>query len=78
MLQVFFSSPPASKPNLKELREQQAIARAQLVRQNNGFIPESAYRQRRAFFVAKVRPNKTSYFSKMSRYQGRGSGSIEG
>lgn len=31
-----------------------AVARAQLVRQNYGYIPESAYTQRKAFFVAKV------------------------
>ena len=51
---MFFSTPPASKANLKELREKQAMARAQLVRQNHGFIPESGYKQRKAFFVAKA------------------------
>ena len=30
------------------------MARAQLVRQNCGYIPENAYNQRKAFFVAKV------------------------
>lgn len=51
---MFFSTPPTTKPDLKELREKQAMARAQLTRQNHGFIPESAYHQRKAFFVAKV------------------------
>lgn len=53
-VKVFFSAPPVDKTSLKEMREKQAMNRAQLTRQNNGFIPQNAYKQRRAFFVAKV------------------------
>lgn len=54
-MQVFFSSSSSTqKPNLSEIREKSAVTRAQLVRQNHGYIPETAYNQRKAFFVAKV------------------------
>lgn len=45
---------PAAKVELKEVREKQALARSQLLRAAAGFIPESGFRQRRAYFSAKV------------------------
>ena len=47
---------PAAKVELKEVREKQALARSQLLRAAAGFIPESGFRQRRAYFSAKVQP----------------------
>ena len=45
---------PAAKVELKEVREKQALARSQLLRAAAGSIPESGFRQRRAYFAAKV------------------------
>jgi len=53
---VFFSGATPSKASLGEIREKQAVTRAQLVRGNCSYIPEASYRQRRAFFIAKVSP----------------------
>jgi hypothetical protein len=50
---VFFSGATPSKASLGEIREKQAVTRAQLVRGNCSYIPEASYRQRRAFFIAK-------------------------
>ena len=36
------------------MREKQALARSQLLRAASGFIPESGFRQRRAYFSVKV------------------------
>ncbi len=45
----------SSKTDPKEIREKQAVARSQLLRANCGFIPEAGFRQRAAYFSAKVR-----------------------
>ena len=36
------------------MRRKMALARSGLLRANAGWIPEAAFRQRKAFFVAKV------------------------
>ncbi len=51
---MFLAAPPASKQDLRQVREKQAIARANLVRMNGGYMPESGYLSRKAFFTAKV------------------------
>ncbi len=50
------ANPSASKQavDTKELREKQALARSQLMRNNAGYIPAFAVQQRRNFFTAKV------------------------
>ena len=50
------ANPSASKQpvDTKELREKQALARSQLMRQNAGYISAFAIQQRRNFFSAKV------------------------
>lgn len=55
MLQIL-ANPSASKQpvDTKELREKQALARSQLLRNNAGYIPAFAVQQRRNFFNAKV------------------------
>ncbi len=49
------SGASTAKVELKEVREKQALARSQLLRAAAGFIPESGFRQRRAYLAAKVR-----------------------
>ena len=55
-LQAFLSGPPdpPKNPNLKELREKQAVARAGVLKQNFGYIPENGLRHRKSFFIGKV------------------------
>ena len=50
------ANPSASKQpvDTKELREKQALARSQLLRNNAGYIPAFAVQHRRNFFSAKV------------------------
>ena len=47
-------SPSQQKVEPKELREKQAMARAQLLRGSFGWLTEPAFRQRKAYFSAKV------------------------
>ena len=55
VFQVFLSSPPSGGTfNPKEFREKQVMARAGLLKQSFGFLPDFAFRQRKAFFIAKV------------------------
>lgn len=42
------------KVDLKEIKERQALSRAQLFRGANVFLTEGAFRQRKAYFTAKV------------------------
>ncbi|KAK9837444.1 hypothetical protein WJX81_003249 [Elliptochloris bilobata] len=60
--QVLMGGASAAKVELKEVREKQALARSQLLRAAAGFIPESGFRQRRAYFAAK----ETGVFSQKS------------
>ena len=53
-LQVMASS-PEENVDIKELSEKQQLVRSQVLRQHAGFVPESAFLQRRNFFAAKVR-----------------------
>lgn len=52
------SKPPTSMAEpakrAAEARGKMAVARSALLRANGGFLPEPAFRQRKAFFVAKV------------------------
>lgn len=43
-----------TKVEMKELKEKQALARSQMLRSNLGYLTESAFRQRKAYFAAKV------------------------
>ncbi|DBA83842.1 TPA: hypothetical protein ACH3X1_006357 [Trebouxia sp. C0004] len=62
------ASPSASKQpvDTKELREKQALARSQLMRNNAGYIPAFAVQQRRNFFSAK----EVGVFQKKSEAKG--------
>ena len=55
--QAFLSGPPdpPKNANLKELREKQVVARAAVLKQNFGYIPEQGLRHRKSFFIGKVR-----------------------
>ena len=53
------------KVDLKEVREKQALARSQLLRQAYGFLPENAFKQRQKYFAAKV--NTTTWFKPSSQ-----------
>ena len=44
----------ADPSKVDEMRRKMALARSGLLRANAGWIPEAAFRQRKAFFVAKV------------------------
>jgi hypothetical protein len=52
-LQLMASSPPPTT-DAKELAEKQQLVRSQLLRTNLGFLPESAFRDRRHYFTNKV------------------------
>jgi hypothetical protein len=52
--QALMGGAPTAKAELKEVREKQALMRSQLLRAACGFIPESGFRQRRAYLAAKV------------------------
>ena len=52
--QAFMGSPSQQKVEPKELREKQALARSQLLRGAFGWLTEPAFRQRKAYFSAKV------------------------
>lgn len=41
---------------LKEVREKQAIARSGFLRGHSGYLTAAAFRERRAYFAAKVHP----------------------
>ena len=45
---------PQQKVDLKEVKEKQALARSQMLRGAFGFLTEGAFRQRKAYFTAKV------------------------
>jgi len=45
---------PDTKVDLKELAEKQQLVRSQVLRTNCGYLPESAFRERRQYFTAKV------------------------
>jgi hypothetical protein len=47
------SSPPPTK-DPKELAEKQQLVRSQLLRGNLGYLPESAFRERRHYFTNKA------------------------
>lgn len=47
------SNPPPTT-DAKELAEKQQLVRSQLLRTNLGFLPESAFRERRHYFTNKV------------------------
>jgi hypothetical protein len=49
------ASSPAPTTDPKELAEKQQLVRSQLLRTNLGFLPESAFRERRHYFINKVR-----------------------
>jgi hypothetical protein len=53
---LLFGAPSvaASDYSLAEVREQQALQRSAFLRANGGFIPESGFKQRKAFFATKV------------------------
>lgn len=53
--------PSQQKVDLKEVKEKQALARSQLLRQAFGFLPEGAFKQRQKYFAAKV--NRTTSLS---------------
>jgi hypothetical protein len=55
LAQFFSSGKPATAPTPQELRDKNAVARSALLRTNAAYIPESGFRQRKAFFTAKVR-----------------------
>ena len=40
---------------MKEVREKQAIARSGFLRGHGGYLTAAAFRERRAYFAAKVR-----------------------
>lgn len=46
--------PSQQKVDMKEVKEKQALARSQLVRQGFGYLPELAFKQRLKYFAAKV------------------------
>ena len=48
---------PQQKVDLKEVKEKQALARSQMLRGAFGFLTEGAFRQRKAYFTAKVGPH---------------------
>lgn len=52
-LQLMASNPPPTT-DAKELAEKQQLVRSQLLRTNLGFLPESAFRERRHYFTNKV------------------------
>lgn len=57
VLQLFTGSkqPPANAEKAAaEARGKMAVARSTLLRANGSFLPEPAFRQRKAFFAAKV------------------------
>jgi hypothetical protein len=47
-------APPKSNKEPKEIREVQAVARSQRIRQFWRVIPEPGYKMRREFFIGKV------------------------
>lgn len=49
------ASSPEPATDAKELAEKQQLVRSQVLRTNLGFVPESAFRERRHFFTNKVR-----------------------
>lgn len=51
--QLMASNPPPTT-DAKELAEKQQLVRSQLLRTNLGFLPESAFRERRHYFTNKV------------------------
>jgi len=53
--QALMGGSSQQKVDVKEVKEKQALARSQLLRQGYGFLPESAFRQRQKYFAAKVR-----------------------
>lgn len=60
--QALMGGSSQQKVDMKEVREKQALARSQLLRQGYGFLPECAFRQRQKYFAAKVR-GQVSYRS---------------
>ena len=45
-----------SAVDLREVREKQAITRSGFLRGHGGYLTAAAFRERRAYFAAKVRP----------------------
>ncbi|CAL8463545.1 g3079 [Coccomyxa elongata] len=60
--QAFMGGPSQQKVDMKEVREKQALARSQLLRQGFGYLPELAFKQRLKYFAAK----DTGVFSQKS------------
>lgn len=53
----FFGGPGPAPPkpsSPQEVRDRSAVARSGLLRANSGFIPDAGFRQRKAYFAAKV------------------------
>lgn len=48
------ASSPAPSTDVKEVTEKQQLVRSQVLRANLGFLPESAFRERRHYFANKV------------------------
>eukprot|EP00884_Botryococcus_braunii_P007015 jgi/Botrbrau1/16314/Bobra.0066s0082.1 len=60
--QVLMGGTSSTPADLKEVRERNGIARANVLRLNFGFIPESGFRQRKLYFNAR----ETGFFNKKS------------
>ncbi|BDA48589.1 ER membrane protein complex subunit 3 [Coccomyxa sp. Obi] len=60
--QAFMGGSSQQKVDMKEVKEKQALARSQLLRQGFGYLPELAFKQRLKYFAAK----DTGVFSQKS------------
>lgn len=56
MVQLMGSAAPESAVEMKEVREKQALTRSGFLRGFGGILTAAAFRERRAYFAAKVRP----------------------
>ncbi len=54
LMQALMGGSSQQKVDLKEVKEKQALARSQLLRQGYAFLPEGAFKQRVKYFAAKV------------------------
>ena len=65
---------PADPAKTDELRRKMALARSGLLRANAGWIPEGAFRQRKAYFIGKVGATLIAFFGGMLRRCGERAG----
>lgn len=67
------SNPSTGVFNPKEFREKQIMARAGLLKQTCGYLPDFAFKARKAFFIAKVRRVNSTCFTGLAQLELAGS-----